>query len=328
MTTPPPLVTMISLCYNHERYLDDHIAGLLSQTHKNIQLVLLDNGSTDGSWEKIRSFEPKLRAAFPKVVLKRNENIGVFKALAFALGMAEGEFVSMSSTDDYFLPEKIEENVKYLMARPDTGLVHSDFNQVHADRTVGQVWKSQNKKIPEGRVFDSLIAKDFYIVPCLICVRTELMRRYVDFLQYEKEGYLLEDEPMLLDLAAHTNFGYIDKPLACYRIVPGSMSRSKNAVTFMAFRKSVCRIRKDYAVKYHASGPAQKAMEKRNYWVLFATGYECCLRKECQESFAWLAKNYPGEFNTFRYRLRAWSTWHPWIWRLLNGRRPRGEVTA
>jgi len=214
------------------------------------------------------------------------------------------------------MPGKIEANVKYLMSHPDTGLVHSDFNQVHGDRIERQVWKSQDKKIPEGRVLDSLLACDFHIAPCLVCVRTEILRRYVDFIRYEKEGYLLEDEPMLLDLAAHTNFGYIDKPLACYRIVPGSMSHSKDAKTLMAFRKSVCRIRQDYAVKYDASGPAQKAMEKRKYWVLFSTGYEYCLRKECLEGFAWLVKHYPGEFNTFRYRLRAWSTWHPWIWRL------------
>ncbi len=97
-------VSVILCGYNQVRYLDDAVASALAQTHRDLEVVVVDNGSTDGSRELLARYadEPRVR------LLLYPENEPVTKRLNAAIAQSTGEFISILYADDYYLPRKIE----------------------------------------------------------------------------------------------------------------------------------------------------------------------------------------------------------------------------
>src|SRR5262249_24765482 len=124
--SPEPLVSIVTMCYRHEPYLDDYFQSLLRQTYRNIEVIFLDDGSPDGSWGKARGYESDLRSRCRRVVMQTQPNAGMHTTLLRVLAQATGELVCILESDDYYYPTKIEENVNYLRRYQDVGLVHSD----------------------------------------------------------------------------------------------------------------------------------------------------------------------------------------------------------
>ena len=109
-----PLVSVVTTCYRHAPYLPDYFEGLLAQTYPNIELIFLDDGSPDDSWDVAKQYESALRARLSRVVMLRQENLGMFAAIQRVSELATGEFVCILESDDYYLPTKIEENVRVI----------------------------------------------------------------------------------------------------------------------------------------------------------------------------------------------------------------------
>jgi glycosyltransferase involved in cell wall biosynthesis len=275
-----PLVTIITPCYNHEKYLDDYFQSLLSQTYYNIELIILDDGSTDSSWKKICSYKVQLEKRFRRVICDSQVNVGFHRALARALSLAQGEYLSILESDDYYLLNKIEENVKYFQSHPEVGLVHSDTNFVYPDRIEEGHWKASGAEIPVGSVFEKLLVANF-ITTCSVCMRVDLLKKHVDFDKYKLQGYLMADYPMWLDLARHTHFGYIDKPLADYRILQESACHSQDPRKTLRFFKSTCQVRFDYARKNNVPQKTEAKVVDRMVKELFDWFiYPYCYEKE------------------------------------------------
>ena len=263
-----PLVTIVTSCYNHEKYLDDYFQGLLSQTYPNIELILFDDGSIDRSWQIIESYIPKLKACFHSHICERHENIGPLREKALAISMVSGEFICMLDSDDYYFPDKIQENIDYLSAHPEFGAVYSNYYDLTKEQKKSRHYR---KIMPGGKIFDDL-CRECFIKPVTTCFRAELFQKYVNYKEYADKGYGIGDYPLFLSLAQHAEFGYIDKPLACYRHVEGSLSRSKDAEYWVDFTDRVFRITFDYMDIYNASPKLKKYVKGlfANY-LLFAS---------------------------------------------------------
>jgi len=265
-----PLVTIITSCYNHEKYLDDYFRGLLTQIYPNIELILFDDGSPDASWSIIESYIPKLKARFHSLICERHENIGPLREKALAISKASGEFICMLDSDDYYLPDKIQKNVDYLSVHPEFGAVYGNYYDLTKEQKKSLHYKQTNI-MPSGKIFDDL-CRECFIKPVSACFRAELLHKYVNYKEYADKGYGIGDYPLFLNLAHHCEFGYIDKPLACYRHVEGSLSRSKDAEHWVDFTDRVFRITFDYMDIYSASTKLRKYVKGlfSNY-LLFAS---------------------------------------------------------
>ncbi len=95
-----PLVSVILCNYNHARYLRQCLAGLLGQTHKNIQIAITDDGSTDGSQDLIREYAAKDPRVEPNFFPK---NRGVADALCDCVSRARGKYLYGVSADDFVI---------------------------------------------------------------------------------------------------------------------------------------------------------------------------------------------------------------------------------
>jgi glycosyltransferase involved in cell wall biosynthesis len=118
-----PKVSIIIPVYNGEKYLREAIDSVLSQTYKNIEIIVVNDGSNDKTEEIALSYGDKIRY-FSK------ENGGVSTALNLALTKMTGEYFSWLSHDDVYLPEKIEEQIDYLIKNKElysNVILYSDY---------------------------------------------------------------------------------------------------------------------------------------------------------------------------------------------------------
>lgn len=282
-----PLVTIFTPSYNHELFIDDYFAGLLSQSYRNLELIIFDDGSTDGTWEKLSSYRDKAAASFTNVWLERHENIGPNRESDLGLLRAQGELFCFLESDDFYLPTKIEENVNYLLAHPEMAAVHSDCHLIYEDRIQYHHWRTLGMSIPEGHIFRPLLESNF-VMTCSLCCRTELLRRHVSYREYDSKGYLMGDYPIMLDLSWHHPIGYIDRALAYHRVLPESLSRSRDELKNFEFFRSYYQIAMNYSHKYHLPKSSTDLYSERYYRHLFRQGYSLFLKEACEQGYQWL----------------------------------------
>jgi glycosyltransferase involved in cell wall biosynthesis len=113
-------ISVVIPSYNHEKFIAEAIQSVLDQTYQDFEIIIVDDGSTDGSIEQIRTFsDPRI-----KLILHK-KNRGAAEAMRTALERAKGEYIAVLSSDDMFLPDKLEKQVKFLDENSQYGAVFS-----------------------------------------------------------------------------------------------------------------------------------------------------------------------------------------------------------
>ena len=108
-----PKVSVVLNCYNHETYVGEAIASVLAQTFTDFELLITDNGSTDGTRKVIESFrDPRVR------LLLHDTNESLSRRLNQGVAAATGDYVCILYSDDWMLPDKLERQVALLAALP------------------------------------------------------------------------------------------------------------------------------------------------------------------------------------------------------------------
>ena len=105
--TSLPLVSVLLNCYNAEKTISKSIDSVLNQTYSNFELVIWDDGSTDNTYEIVKSYGDKRIKVF-----KNEINIGLGKSRLKAIRELKGSLISIIDSDDFFHSEKIEKQVK------------------------------------------------------------------------------------------------------------------------------------------------------------------------------------------------------------------------
>jgi hypothetical protein len=126
-----PLVSVCISAYNVERYLSETLRSILNQTHRNLEVILVDNGSVDGTFEVAQSFGDDRFRCF-----RIPENIGGYQAMNMVAAMAKGEFVAIYHSDDIYEPTIIQKELAHLLAHPELGAVFTMFHFIDEDGRV------------------------------------------------------------------------------------------------------------------------------------------------------------------------------------------------
>lgn len=103
-----PTVSVIIPAYNHERFIGAAVESVLNQTYDHLELIVIDDGSTDGTGEVVRSF------ADQRLSYHYQENQDAYNTLNRGLGMARGDYISILNSDDVYMPDRLE---KIMQAR-------------------------------------------------------------------------------------------------------------------------------------------------------------------------------------------------------------------
>jgi glycosyltransferase involved in cell wall biosynthesis len=215
--TKNPLVSVIIPTYNQARLLKRTVESVLNQTYPNIEVVVVDDGSTDGTSEVIDNIIKDLRFKNKKIIYIRQENKGGTSARNTGFMASKGEYINFLDHDDLFFPEKIEKQLKVLFNYHKAGLVHCGYHRIDKD---GKLIDIINY-LPEGNV------KKKIVLGCFLWSGAPLIRREC----FEKVGLFDEtvyssDADMWVRIAmADYHFGCVQEPLGAYRILlNGEMS--------------------------------------------------------------------------------------------------------
>lgn len=153
-----PLVSVIIDNYNYDRFISNAIDSVLHQTYKNVEIIVVDDGSTDNSQDVIQSYGNQVTAIF-------KQNGGIASALNAGFAVSKGEIVCLLDADDLFLPEKIAEVVELFQSHPE-----SDW--VFTESAVATTEDLANLGV-EG-VFDDIRSKSSKATPRVIDFRKNL----------------------------------------------------------------------------------------------------------------------------------------------------------
>ena len=223
-----PLVSVIVPVYNVENYLKECLDSLINQSYNNIEVIIIDDGSTDNSSNILKEYTQD----FVKVYTQ--ENAGQSAARNFGIDKATGKYLLFVDSDDYILKETIEELVS-LMENDNLDLIRFSA-EPFSDDVDYDVYSKQydfSKYFSEGTVYNheqflKISANAYSTSPCLYMVKLDIIKdnnlRFI-------EGILHEDEIFTLELffniqsASYTNKQYYKR-----RYRSGSvMTTSKNS---------------------------------------------------------------------------------------------------
>ncbi len=118
MNKAQPFVSIIVPSFNHRHYVGTLIESIYSQSYKNFEVIILDDGSKDGSPDYLKELSQKYNF---QLILKENE--GLCKTLNRGLEIAKGAYIVMIASDDILMPKRLEEQVEYLEQNPQVDVV-------------------------------------------------------------------------------------------------------------------------------------------------------------------------------------------------------------
>ncbi len=216
-----PKVSVLMPSFNYGRYLPFAIKSVLSQSYSDLELVITDDCSTDGSKEIAEEWK---RLDDRVVTVFHDTNHGLARARNSGLAVSTGEFVAFCDADDIWLPDKLKTQVEYLQRRPEVGLVHSDGLIMDGDGNLtGKRFSSEfhrKGQVTSGNLFEELCQRNF------LCVPTVILRR--EAIQYaggfDERLRSLEDWLCWAKVSRKYPFYYVDEPLVQYRNHRDSLS--------------------------------------------------------------------------------------------------------
>ena len=119
-----PKVTIVTPTYNREQLLAETIESILAQSWTDFEYLIIDDGSTDGTAERVRRFED------PRIVYLRHDNMGEAATVDRGWALARGEYVAVVSSDDPVLPGWLEASVRWLDERPQVIVSYPDWSMI------------------------------------------------------------------------------------------------------------------------------------------------------------------------------------------------------
>ena len=138
------LVSVIIPSYNHENYIQETIKSIINQSYKNIELIIIDDGSKDKTWEKIQELKPECEKRFVNVHFETKENEGTCKTLNKLINISKGEYIYLIASDDIAKPSAIEKEVVFLSNNPDYFLCVGDNEYIDLNSKVCYLDKNYN----------------------------------------------------------------------------------------------------------------------------------------------------------------------------------------
>ena len=204
----PDIVSIIIPAWNAERYVKEAVESALAQTHPNCEVIVVDDGSTDGTKTVL---EPYIRDK--RIVYIHQANKGLAGARNTGIRAARGEYIALLDSDDTFKPEKVAKQVRALEEHAEYGVCYSDL--MHFTDSEPREFFHHRYTYLSGNLFEPLLHKQF-INPLTVIARKAV---------FERSGYFdetlrrSEDWDLWLRWAhAGITFLYLDEPLAYYRM--------------------------------------------------------------------------------------------------------------
>ncbi len=220
-----PLVSIITVVYNGEKYLKQTIQSVINQTYKNIEYIIIDGGSTDGTLDIIKKYEEYISFWVSE------PDKGLYDAMNKGIGIAKGELIGMINSDDWYELDAVETMINAYKDNPTKTIFHADRYDVHenGNKTVKKFHPSEFKFKYYGMTYNH---------PSMFITKEEYKKHL-----YNTNLRALADYQFILEtfLRDSSLLFYIEQPIVNYRLDGISAQMSLNRALqegFIARRES------------------------------------------------------------------------------------------
>jgi glycosyltransferase involved in cell wall biosynthesis len=209
----PPLVSVVIPTYNYAHFVAEAVASVLAQTYRQFEVIVVDDGSTDNTPERLGPYMEQIRYIY-------QENQGLSAARNTGIKEAKGEFVAFLDSDDAWHPRKLELQMAYFAARPQASLV--------AAKEINDIRDGWGEHDVEATAADRIITLDDILIksrfsPSSVVARKECFDAAGSF---DVELRSVEDRDMWLRIADRFLVAKLEVPLCFSRLHGNSMSKA------------------------------------------------------------------------------------------------------
>ena len=198
-----PTVSVIIHTYNNEKFIAETVESVLNQTYKDYAVIVVDDGSVDGTRDALIPYMQKIRYHY-------KENGGIASAKNAGISLSETEFVAFLDHDDLWVPDKLQLQMEHFNENPQIGLVYAKYTSFRD----GKELRTKPEKGYSGWIFKELLSKSFIQTSTVV-----VKRECLDAVGPYDETFSLGDEyDMFLRIARKFQCGFVDKGLTRYRV--------------------------------------------------------------------------------------------------------------
>lgn len=212
--------------YNAEQYLEEAIESVLQQTYRDFEFIIINDGSTDKSSEIIERFA----TLDSRLIVIEQENKGLANTLNIGLNISKGKYIARMDADDICMPNRFEEQIKYLNIHPEVKLLGTAVELIddEGSSVCVDVPYTGSKFL---KSFMLKVGNPFKHPTIMAC--TETVKTCGGF--NESIGKYFEDYFLWSKIARHHEIYILPKVLLKYRITPGSIMSSIKSPAFSNF---------------------------------------------------------------------------------------------
>lgn len=225
---PQPLVSVLSPCYNVGPYIDRFIDSLIAQTYKNLEIIFINDGSTDNTLEIIERRKIELQTEGYHVTIVSQENEGLSSAINLGLKHFTGDYLTWPDPDDWLAPTSIEGRIRIFENHPYIGTVRCNAQKIDDEthKSLGHFFEPSDSIFINDSLFDDLANIRTYFAPVCYMVRSA----HFLAINPEREIYAsrvaMQNLQMLLPITYAYKTMQTNKVLASYLVRKKSLSRS------------------------------------------------------------------------------------------------------
>ncbi|RDV14874.1 glycosyltransferase [Pontibacter diazotrophicus] len=281
-----PLVSVVLTSYNQLEKLTRAFNSLLDQTYQNVEILISDDFSTDGSREKIHEWEIEYPG---KVVpILQTENVGIPRNKNSGFKKAKGDFITYLDGDDIYLPDKIEKEVLYALNNPEHDIVYSNFAFCDEELNILNLWSEERKSMPTGNIFLDVVLRRF---PYNTVFRFELMRKNVlkSINYYDENIRAFHDWDSRIRYSYKYKIGYCDNISSCYIQDTDGISKKTKQTLLLKEMRFV--LKKNKALINRLNRDDFKAMQALDYNLLCKIFASTSIKKDFKYIFSYLKDN-------------------------------------
>lgn len=221
------LVTIVSVYYNREDYVTESINSLLFQTHQNLEIIIIDDGSTDKTYERLNEFNDS------RLKIISHENMGFVKSIKKAISIAKSEIIAIHGSGDISHADRIEKQLKVLKENSEVGLVSNYANKVNKitgkSRVTDELFNSNKGYI------EQLLGKDILIHGSTMFLKS-VYNKVNGYRDYFKYG---QDRDLWLRMCQISKPHVIPEVLYTMYVLPDSVSDNFNKRIMQLYFRSM-----------------------------------------------------------------------------------------
>jgi glycosyltransferase involved in cell wall biosynthesis len=212
-----PLVSVVIPAYNAVEYIGVSIRSIYEQTYDNIEIVVIDDGSTDGTYEVVE----QLKSEMSNLFCFRKMNGGISSALNFGIEKCRGEYIARMDADDISFPHRIAEQVRFLELNFDIDIVSSSYIEFDKESGVEKLIDHPS----DPNIIRLLLCYCSPVCHPAVIARSAVYKKF----RYDS-AVAAEDHKLWCEMAACQNISNINQPLLMYRKTASSLSKRKLSI--------------------------------------------------------------------------------------------------